>query len=327
MNIYIIISINMASWLNELDYSNLNKSLQPKKSGLLEIKNDTVEAIWKVFLQSNGLKIDENMNCEKVKRRNERMNEFANNIEEASDWMKSKFIITVDYLVKNNPKLPDKIKSLRVAELKNESISKDKKLENILSELTKSMSEKKRHELDQHVSIELINLSKESQKSSELWKQIEDLQNENKDLKDELTASDTAREIALNSSWSSWSFKNANRIQSAIKNIREDSSLDKEEKARKILLRANSYIVFGTWVSINLRRILPFGKFDVNKEYTKIIDKLSKKAENATDKEKLAIMYIIDEVDKAHKEYLEATNISEKEKKENKKRIVWKMVA
>lgn len=311
----------------ELDYSSLNKSLQPKRSGLLEIKNDTVEAIWKVFLQSNGLKIDENMKSEKVKRRNERMNEFANNIEEASDWMKSKFIITVDYLVKNKLILPDKIKSLRVAELENESISKDKKLENILSELTKSMSEKERHELDQHVSIELINLSKESQKSSELWKQIDDLQNENKDLNDELMVSDTVREIALNSSLSKWSIHNANRIWSSIKNIRENKSLDKETKARKILLRSNSYIIFSSWMWLNFRRMLPFGKFDVNKEYTKVVNKLNKKAERASDKEKLAIMYILDEIDKAHKEYIEATNISEEEKKEKKKRIIWKMVA
>lgn len=317
----------MASWLNELDYSSLNKSLQPKNSGLLEIQKDTVEAIWKVFLQSNGLDIEENMRSGKVKRRNERMDKFANNIEGASDWMKSKFIITVNYLVKNKSIWSDKIKSLRLAELENESISKDKKLENILNELTKSMSEKEKHELDQHVSMELINLSKESQKSSELWKQIEDLQNENKDLKDELTASDTAREIALNSAWSPWSINNTNRIQSTIKNIRKDSYLDKENKARKILLIANSYIVFGTWIGINLRRILPFGKFDANKEYTKVMDKLNKKAENATDNEKLAIMYIIDEVDKAHKEYIEATNISDDEKKENKRRIINKMVA
>lgn len=317
----------MASRLNELDYSNLNKSLQPKNSGLLEIKKDTVEAIWKVFLQSNGLNIEENMGSGKIRRRNERMNEFANNIEGASDWMKSNFMITVNYLVKNKLIWNEKIKSLRLAELEKESTNEDKKLENILNELTKDMSESDKLKLDQHVSMELLNLSKESKKSSELWKQIEDLQNENKDLRDELMTSDTAREIALNSSLSPWSIHNSNRIWSAIKNIREDNSLDKEEKARKILLRANSYIVFGTWISINLRRILPFGKFDVNKEYAKVIDKLNKKVENATDKEKLAIMSILDEIDKAHKEYIEATNISDDEKKENKKRIIGKMVA
>ena len=50
-----------------------------------EIKQNTVEAIGKLFLASNRMEITDDMKRDKVDRRNSRLNQFADSIEKVSD--------------------------------------------------------------------------------------------------------------------------------------------------------------------------------------------------------------------------------------------------
>ena len=69
-------------------------------------------------------------------------------------------------------------------------------------------------------------------------------------------------------------------------------------------------------------------KFDVNKKYTEAVKNLKDKMNNAKEpKEKVAIRYIMRQVNTAYKTYIDATNISEATRKQNMKDINQKMVA
>ena len=304
---------------NTIDYSNLNKSLQPKRRDI--IATDTAKAIWDVFLRSNGF------DSRKDSVKTNKLNQFSSSIEGASEWMKSNFILAVNYLSKNNLIKTEKIKSLKLKVLEDEKKSADEKLSNILDELTQGLSEADRLKLDQDVSKWLLNLSKESRKSDELWAKIIDLKQENSDLKDELNAMDAVSEVAEKAVLRRRSKYKMIRIWNSIKNIIE-SSLDPETKARKVLWQANSFAIFGSWKRFDwIYNKLPL-KFDVNKEYTKAVNKLKKGMNESTnDGEKVAIRYIMRQVNKAYKDYIDATNISESARTQNMRDINRAMAA
>lgn len=306
---------------NTIDYSNLNKSLQPKRK-INWITTDVARAIWDVFLQTNGFD-SRKRNSTKTNK----LNQFSDSIEGASEWMKSSFVLTIDYLSKNNLIKIDKIKSLKLSELNDDKRTQDEKLSNILDELTKDLSESDKLKLNQHVSKWLLNLSKESRNSDELWGKIIDLEQQNSDLKAELDALDTVSEVAERAVLTRRSKYKMIRVWNSIKNI-NDSSLDPETKARKVLWQANSFAIFGSWKRFDwIYNKLPL-KFDVNKEYTKTVDKLKKEMNESTDDgEKVAIRYIMRQVNKAYKDYIDATNISEETRKQNMKDINLAMAA
>jgi hypothetical protein len=79
---------------NTIDYSNLNKSLQPKRK-IEWITTDTAKAIWDLFLAKNAPR------TKKIENKNQKLDEFASNIENWSESMKLKFSLTIDYLSKN----------------------------------------------------------------------------------------------------------------------------------------------------------------------------------------------------------------------------------
>lgn len=306
---------------NTIDYSNLNKSLQPKRK-INWITTDVARAIWDVFLQTNGFD-SRKRNSTKTNK----LNQFSDSIEGASEWMKSSFVLTIDYLSKNNLIKIDKIKSLKLSELNDDKRTQDEKLSNILDELTKDLSESDKLKLNQHVSKWLLNLSKESRNSDELWGKIIDLEQQNSDLKAELDALDTVSEVAERAVLTRRFKYKMIRVWDSIKNI-NDSSLDPETKARKVLWQANSFAIFGSWKRFDwIYNKLPL-KFDVNKEYTKTVDKLKKEMNESTDDgEKVAIRYIMRQVNKAYKDYIDATNISEETRKQNMKDINLAMAA
>lgn len=315
----------MANTPNVIDYSNLNKSLQPKRK-IDNVKEDVAKAIWEVFLQSNNLKIEEGMNAGRIKRRNDRINEFANKTAEASEWAKSEFVLTVNYLLENNLMTTEKIKSLNLKSLNNDEITPDKKLSNILDELTKWLKEPDKLKLNQHVSKWLLNLSKEANNADKLWERITDLEQQNSDLKGELDALDAVNEVSERAVLTRRSMNNMIRVWNSIKNI-NDSSLDPITKARKVLWQANSFAIFGSWKRFDwVYNKLPL-KFDLNKEYKDTVDKLKEKMDKSSnDGEKVAIRYIMKHVNKSYEDYIKATTISDNERKSNMRQINEKMV-
>jgi len=307
--------------LNTIDYWSLNKSLNLKWQKLKDVTKKVSEDIWKVFLESNQRKSD----GEKAK--NNKLDRFSNSIDGASESTKSSFILTIDYLSKNKLIKTEKIKSLKLRVLEDDSKTQDEKLSNILDELTKDLSESQRLNLDQNVNKWLIDLSQESRSADKLWEKINDLEQQNSDLKGELDALDAVTEVSERAVLKRRSKYKMIRIWNSIKNI-NDSSLDTETKARKILWQANSFAVFGSWKRFDwfINRFPK--KFDVNEEYKKSVDKLKQKMDESNDDgEKVAIRYIMKQVNKAYKDYIDVTNISEDTRKQNMRDINMKMAA
>ena len=306
---------------NTLDYSSLNKSLNLKWDRLKDITTKVSEDIWKVFLESNQRKTD----GEKSKKN--KLDRFSNSIDGASESTKSNFILTVDYLSKNNLIKTNKIKALKLRVLEDNTKTQDDKLSNILDELTKDLSESEKLKLDQSVSKWLIDLSQEGRSADKLWEKINDLEQQNSDLKGELDALDAVTEVSERAVLKRRSKYKMIRIWNSIKNI-NDSALDPETKARKVLWQANSFAIFGSWKRFDWFINKFPKKFDVNEEYEKSVSKIKKKMdESSDDGEKVAIRYIMRQVNKAYKDYIDATNISEDTRKQNMRDINMKMAA
>ena len=306
----------MAGGSNTIDYSSLNKSLNLKWDKLKDITTKVSEDIWEVFLNANP-----NREHRWYKKKNQKLDRFSDSINDASEWTKANFILNIDYLSKNNLIKSDKIKSLRLGVLEDDTKSSNDKLESVLSELTKDLSESDMLKLDQYVSKGLLNLSKEADSADKLWEKITDLEQQNSDLKGELDALDAVSEVSERAVLTRRSKFKMIRIWNSIKNI-NDSALDPETKARKVLWQANSFAIFGSGKRFDwVYNKLPL-KFDINKEYTKTVKKLTKEMNESTDDwEKVAIRYIMRQVNKSYKEYMDATTISEDERKGNMREI------
>lgn len=307
---------------NTLDYSSLNKGLNLKWQKLKDITQRVSEDIWKVFLDTNP-----NRAHWWDKEKNKKLDRFSNSIEWASEWAKANFVLNIDYLSKNNLMKADKIKSLKLRVLEDDTKPADEKLSNILEELTQGLSEADRLKLDQYVSKWLLNLSKEADSADKLWEKITNLEQQNLDLKGELDALDAVSEVSERAVLTRRSRYKMIRVWNSIKNI-NDSNLDSETKVRKVLWQANSFAIFGSWKRFDwIYNRLPL-KFDVNKEYTKTVNKLKKEMNESTnDGEKVAIRYIMRQVNKAYKDYIDATNISEDTRKQNMREINMAMAA
>ena len=298
----------MANSKNTIDYSRLNMSIQSKR---VKITEATAQQIWEVFLRSNGLDTRKRDNS-----KTEKLNRFASSIESASDWVKTRFAITVNYLVTNGLISKDQIKSLKIKRLE-DSTSADKKLQLIMNELKDKISPENKQKLEQHTSEYLLNIANESETADELWKKINDLKTENQDLKDELDASEAMNEIVEKTILSRRSTSNTIRMWNAIRKINEDTSLDPVEKACRVLWQANKYVFW--W---NKRRRKYFGNIknmNVNKAYFNAVDSIKKSIATAEWKEKVALRYIMKQVNKAYENYIKHTNISEDIRKGNQR--------
>ena len=302
---------------NTIDYSRLNSSLAPRNWNMKEIKQNTVEAIGKLFLASNRMDITDDMGRDKVDRRNSRLNQFADSIEKVSDWMKSNFILTIDYLVKNKLLKAEKVKSLNLKELEKESNDEDGKLQKILDELTKDLPEATKLKLDKHVSMELLNLANETRNSSELSNRVDELEKENEALKADADASSAALEILEHDALNRWSFRNTERVANAIQKLNENKELSQEDITRRVLWQADKFVFW--WDSKSRRVFKHFNRMDVNKQYKKVSEKLDKKRASAKGKELIAIRRIQMEVNKAHDNYMK--EISYNTKRNNVKRV------
>jgi DNA-binding IscR family transcriptional regulator len=69
-------------------------------------------------------------------------------------------------------------------------------------------------------------------------------------------------------------------------------------------------------------------KFDIKEEYNRVVEKLSTKMDNTKNpKEKIAIRYIMRQVNKAYTDYIDAISIDEETRRTNMKNINMKMAA
>ena len=302
---------------NHLNYSSLNTRLNLKWNKLKDITDKVSQEIWDVFLETNP-----NRKHWGDKEKNEKLRKFSDSLEQpASEWMKAEFILTVNYLSENGKLKSTKLKSLKLKSLTDETKTTDEKLQTILDELKGGLKEEEKLELDKSVSKKLLDLGGESRSADEMWDKITDLEQQNSDLQGELDALNAVSEVSERAVLTRRSKYKMIRIWNSIKNI-NDSSLDPETKARKVLWQANSFAIFGSWKRFDwIYNKLPL-KFDLNEEYTKTVDKLTTKMKESTnDGEKVAIRYIMEQVNKAYKDYIEATTISENDRKDNMRNI------
>ena len=186
-----------------------------------------------------------------------------------------------------------------------------------MNELKDKLSPENKQKLEQHTSEYLLTIANESETADELWKKINDLKTENQDLKDELDASEAMNEIVEKTILSRRSTSNTIRMWNAIRKINEDTSLDPVEKACRVLWQANKYVFW--W---NKRRRKYFGNIknlNVNKAYFNAVDSIKKSIATAEWKEKVALRYIMKQINKAYENYIKHTNISEDIRKGNQR--------
>lgn len=302
---------------NTIDYSNLNKALQPKRK-IEGVTTDVAKAIWDIFLAKNAPR------TKKVENKNQKLSEFSSDIENWSESMKLKFSLTIDHLSKNWLLNPESIKSLKIR-----WDSTDEKLQNIIDDLVINrktpLTDNQKTQLDQAIAnwmekhySDLVNKDDIS----------DELKKRNEELEEELNASEAANEVVESAVLTRRSMNNTIRVWKSIERINENKKwLDPVTKARKVLWQANSFAVFGSWKRFDWINKLP-KKIDVNKEYREAVDNLKDKMDKTkSPKEKVAIRYIMRQVNKAYKDYIDATNISEETRKQNMKDINMKMAA
>lgn len=305
---------------NKLDYSNLNKSLQPKRK-IDGVRTDTAQKIWEVFLNWATRKWT----------KQERLDTLSSQIENWSENMKIRLAFAVDYLSREWLLKPESIKSLSAEWIKRIAWSNwDEKIQNIIKylvndwrkkgeELTSEQKEKLNQAVIDWMDKHYWNLAEKEDRS-------EELKARNDELEDELNASEAANEVVESAVLKRRSRNNMIRVWKSIENI-NNSNLDPVTKARKVLWQANTFAVFGTWKRFDWINKLP-KKIDVNKEYREAVDNLKEKMDNASEaREKVAIRYIMRQINKAYKDYIDATNITEETRKQNMRDINMKMVA
>ena len=238
--------------------------------------------------------------------------------------MKLKFALTIDHLAKNWLLNPKSIKSLKIR-----WDSTDDKLENIINDLTTNrkdpLTNEQKAELDQTVAkwIEdfYLDLAKKEDRS-------EELKARNDELEAELNASEAANEVIESAALTGRSLNNMIRVWNSIKNINKNKKwLDPATKARKVLRQANNFTIFGSWKRFDWINKLP-RKFDIKEEYNRAVKKLNNEMDRTNNPQvKIAIRYIMKQVDKAYTEYIKAISIDKEERRANMKNINMKMAA
>jgi len=294
----------------KIDYSKLNHGLWSKRKAISE---EASQKIWDVFLRTNWF---EKLRMNKTK--NEKLNRFSSSIESASEWIKTKFVLTVNYLTKSGL-VKDQIKSLNLRNLEDSTKTTDQKLENIIKELRSWLSDADKLKLDQNVSEWLLDLAKESESANELWEKIKELEAQNQDLQSELEATEAANEVAEKTVLSRRSTSNNIRIWNAIKKINEDDSLDAETKARKILWQANKYVFW--WNKSRRKYFGSIQKMDVKNTYFNVVKHINESIWKASTREKVALRYIMRQINIAYENYIKASTIPLDDRKRNMKSV------
>jgi len=295
---------------SSIDYWPLAASLQTSKINW--IREDFAEKIWEVILQSNNL---DPTKTSEASMSNSKLRDFASAIEGASESEKMEFIITITYLIDKKLLNPKKVNSLRIVSWMI-NVDADKKLKRMIEDLKNCISdENHRTELDKFVSKTLIDSLKEKQTAEELKQQKDELEKEYEYMRSDLLAIHPLYDKAEEFSRSRFAYRNKRRIAYNIHKIIENKKwLSKEEVTRRVLRMADGYAY--RWTPRRKRGLFYGSKhMDINAQYKKVSQKLIERIPNAKDKEQIAIRQIMNDINKAHDDYIH--EISDEQKKEN----------
>lgn len=312
----------MATSHENLDYSSLNKSLQPKKK-INNITTNIAQEIWEVFLNWTKRKWTQQ----------ERLDALSSQIENWSENMKIRLTLTIDYLSKEWLLKPESIKSLSAEWIKRIAWSNgDEKIQNIIKYLVDNWRKKgeglttdQKERLNQAV---IKWLDEHYWNLAEKEDISEELKARNDELEQELNASEAANEVVESAILTDWTLNNTIRVWKAIERINENKKwLDPATKARKVLWQASHYAIWTGKIRFDWINKLP-RKFDIKTEYNNVVKELDTKMDNATKpKEKVAIRYIMRQVNKAYTDYIDAISVDEETRRWNMKNINMKMAA
>lgn len=304
-------------WVNI--YSNLEENLKLNSGKkITTVTTNIAEEIWKVFLAKNAPR------AKKDERKIQKLDDFASNIENWSESMKVKFALTINHLATNWLLNPESIKSLKIR-----WDSSDEKLKNIIDDLTTNrkvpLTNEQKTQLDQAVASWIEDFYLELAKKDDI---SEELKSRNDELEEELNASEAANEVVESAILTRRSLNNMIRVWKSIENINENKKwLDPVTKARKVLWQANHRAIWSGKIRFDWVSKLP-QKFDIKKEYNNIVTKLTNKMDSAKNpKEKVAIRYIMRQVNKAYTDYIKAISVDDETRKNNMKTINMKMAA
>ena len=310
----------MASSMEDINY--LSKSLKTKRP-IGSIKERTAEEICKIFLDDAKSKSI----------RGEKLNALSDSLKDWSEFMKIKLILTIDHLSNKWLLKSESIKTLSADRIREIAWSKEEdKIQNIIDYLVGD-GRKKGEELtiDQEKELHQVVMEwieKHYWKMAEKEDISEELKTKNEELEEELKASEAANEVVEASVLTRRSLSNTIRVWKSIESINENKKwLDPATKARKVLWQANNFAVFGSGKRFDWVNKLP-RKFDIKEEYNSVVGKLTTKMENTKNpKEKIAIRYIMRQVNKAYTDYIDAISIDEETRRWNMKTINMKMAA
>lgn len=295
------------SSVNTIDYSNLRTSLQTKRT-IQSITADIGEILWKLFLEKN-------YPDSKERKKSNKLNEFANKINNASEEMKIKFALTINHLTNQRLLDSNSIKSLRIR-----WNSSDEILSNIIDDLINNrqtpLNENEKLNLSEAIAKWIqehyLDLAKKEEKTEELQEMVNSLTSQLEIAENELTAKENIVSMAESAVLTRRSTNNTIRIASSIERILKNKKwLDDVTVARKVLWQAKHFTIFGSWKRFDRTSKLRWNH-NIKDEYTNILENLIKKSKNTkSSKEKIAIMYIKNQVEKAYNTYIKEMNIDQ----------------
>lgn len=294
---------------NTIDYSNLNKALQPRR-GLANITEDVAKKIWDVFLAKNT-------KVKKEDAKTSKLNWLADMLENSSESVKTRFVITVNTLMDKWLLKADQIKKFKLI-----GTDWNKNLWNIMDELLSHLTDSEKELVDKSINEEL---DKYYEKIATKNDNMDELKEENNAIMAELDASERANEVVENSVLSRRSFNNSARIWYAMQKIYENPNLDDETKARKILWQAKKHVLW--WMAWRPRVFSRLKDMNMKDTYNEIVDQLNAKMPSASDKGKIAMRSIMRQINRAYELYLRAIDVSKDTRRSNMRDINMAMAA
>ncbi len=294
---------------SKIDYSKLANSLDTKRPISSDIITVNIaKRIWDLFLEKNYPHIQE-------KRKSNKLNDFANRINNASEEMKIKFALTINHLVNQNLLNSNSIKSLML-----KWNSGDEILSNIIDDLINNrqtpLNENEKSKLNEAIAEWIqkhyFDLVRKKDNSEQLQQKVNLLEEQLRATEDELTANENIVSMAESAVLTRRSTNNTIRIASSIERILKNKKwLDDVTVARKVLWQAKHFTIFGSWKRFDRTSKLRWNH-NIKDEYTNILENLIKKSKNTkSSKEKIAIMYIKNQVEKAYNTYIKEMNIDQ----------------
>lgn len=290
-------------------YSNLNKALQPRR-GLANFTEDVSKTIWDVFLAKNTKVRTEDS-------KTSRLNWLANMVENSSESVKTRFIITVNVLM-------DKwlLKTNQIKKFKLIGTDWNKNLWNIMNELLSHLTNSERELVDKTINDELDKYYENIATKNDNMNELEE---ENKAIRAELDANERANEVVEDSVLGRRSFNNSARIWYAMQKIYKNPNLDDETKARKILWQAKKHVLW--WMAWRPRVFSRLKDMNMKDTYNEIVSQLNAKMPLASDKGKIAMRSIMRQINRAYELYINAIDVSKDTRRSNMKDINMAMAA